>query len=174
MKASIKLITLSSLICCICIFFAQRYYANSHEPFLYNINKEEFIQMQDSYKFSQRVYDLYNLVVVLKKYKDDHGIYPISSKNGKGWDGLYSKYGESRTDWIKGLAPNYIAQLPRDPRNHTIDVEQYFYLSDGVNFKLISFHPTDCHTVKEKWPKLIDPRRGCGAYGFWTLNAWGH
>lgn len=117
--------------------------------------------------------DLVKIVIALTKYKTDHRSYPISSGQGKNWDGLYSRYGESRNNWIAGLAPDYIVRLPRDPRNSNSDIEQYFYKSDGANFKLIAHHPNDCNEVKKIAPQLVDPKRDCVAYGYWTKKAAG-
>lgn len=115
--------------------------------------------------------DLISIVEALIKYRNDHNQYPISSSNGEGFDGLYSNYGESKVNWIEGLVPKYIRDLPRDPRNLTEGHVQYIYSSDGANFKLIALNPLNCKEVALKYPTLIDPMRVCQAYGFWTTAA---
>ncbi len=120
---------------------------------------------------SIRVVDLHLISKALEKYKKTHRQYPISSEPMIGWDGLYSAYGESKFNWIDGLVPLYIHKLPRDPRMNENPMQQYFYTSDGANYKLISHAPDDCEKVMVSYPELIDPQRGCGAYGFWTRPA---
>jgi hypothetical protein len=115
--------------------------------------------------------DLISIVEALTKYRNDNKQYPISSKNGKGFDGLYSNYGESKVNWIEGLVPKYIKNLPRDPRNLTEGHVQYIYSSDGANFKLIALNPLNCKEVALEYAALVDPMRVCQAYGFWTPAA---
>lgn len=119
----------------------------------------------------QRIVDLSKIVIALEKYKIDHHQYPISSKKGNDWDGIYSKYGEGKENWIEGLVPTYIDSLPRDPRMHSSDVAQYMYKSNGANYKLIAHGANDCKEIKALYPSLIDPTRDCFAYGFWTPKA---
>ena len=117
---------------------------------------------------AKRVADLKQISTALEMYYDTNNGYPNSGGN---WDGIYSCWGDSTTNWIAGLAPTYIGQLPRDPRNHTNCGEQYIYTSNGINYKLISHGPEDCATVKSKYPSLIDPARDCWAFGYWTPGA---
>ncbi len=120
---------------------------------------------------TKRIADLKQLQTALELYYNTHESYP-SSRGGSGnWDGLYSCWGDSTSNWIPGLAPTFIGSLPRDPRNHTACNQQYIYNSDGTNYKLISHGPEKCADVKAKYPSLIDPRRDCWAFGFWTPGA---
>ena len=49
---------------------------------------------------------------------------------------------------------------------------QYAYISDGANYKLLSFYPPDCEEVKKLAPKMVYIYEGeCVAYGYWTANA---
>lgn len=116
---------------------------------------------------------LLQLAYALERYKIDHWSYPISSNGSKAWDGIKSDFGESREDWIKGLVPKYIEVLPRDPRMLDNGTQQYLYMSNGANYKLIAYLPSNCELVKLSYPSLIDPKRGCQAFGFWTDGAVG-
>lgn len=117
------------------------------------------------------VQDLVKIVYALERYKQDHQSYPVSSSNGQRWDGLLSAYGESREDWIRGLVPDYIEALPRDPRKLSDGRKQYIYKSNGANYKLIVHGATNCEEVKDRYPMLVDPARRCYSYGFWTKRA---
>ena len=117
---------------------------------------------------AKRISDLKQISTALALYYDNNNAYPNSGGN---WDGIYTCWGDSSTNWIVGLAPTYIGQLPRDPRNHTNCGEQYIYTSNGTDYKLISHQPEDCAAVKSSYPSLIDPGRDCWAFGYWTDGA---
>src|SRR5690606_9441004 len=117
---------------------------------------------------SIEVGDLLEVAYALERYRLDNLSYPVSSSNGKQWDGYFSSYGESREDWIRGLAPKYIDKLPRDPRMLSDGTRQSIYSSDGVAYKLIVHHADNCDAIKAAYPSLVDPVRDCFAYGFWS------
>jgi Bacterial type II secretion system protein G. len=118
-----------------------------------------------------RLRDLSSIAFALEKYKRKYNQYPMSSNRGRNWDGLYSNFGESKKNWIEGLVPDFMANLPRDPRMSDSGLHQYLYKSNGANYKLISHSPDDCGDVLKIFPKLIDPKRNCWAYGYWTPRA---
>jgi hypothetical protein len=111
--------------------------------------------------------DLTAIRAALQKYHADHGAYPES----QAFDGLYSKFGASKADWIAGLAPEYIPELPRDPRRNDDTDCQYLYMSDGRDYKLVRFNPDDCQAVAQSHPDMIDPAAKCAYYGYWTAAA---
>ena len=117
-----------------------------------------------------RFNDLNKLKSALEDYLKKNAAYPVS----EGFDGLYTKWGESSEEWIKGLAPKYIDKLPRDPRKSNNPSQQYLYKSDGKNYKLIANNPPDCERIKNEFPDSIDPQRDCWAYGYWSKKgiAW--
>jgi len=119
--------------------------------------------------FDERKIDFAELGQALEKYHQDHGAYPVSV----GWDGYYAPWGEAGPDWIKGLAPGYIAHLPYDPRGESAPTRQYFYKSDGKDYKLIAHHVEDCDKARNDTMTMVrvDPARDCFAYGIWTQNA---
>jgi len=113
------------------------------------------------------VADLTAIKDALAKYHADHGAYPES----EAFDGLYSKFGASKADWIPGLVPEYLPGLPRDPRRSDDKDCQYLYMSDGRDYKLVSYSPPDCQAVAAIRPDLIDPAVKCAYYGYWTPGA---
>lgn len=123
-----------------------------------------------------RLIDLTNIAFALEKYKGDHRSYPLSSGNGdhwtdKNWDSILKNSSEINTEWIAGLVPKYIAELPIDPRQDGIPEHQYIYKSNGANYKLIALNPEDCKQIRELVPIFFDERfEGCN-YGIWTPNA---
>ncbi len=120
-----------------------------------------------TYNYEKRIKDLKKIRDALDAYYRKYNSYPKS----KGFDGLYSKWGLSGENWIKNLVPVYIDKLPRDPRRNENPMEQYIYRSNGKDYKLIAHGVEDCNIVKSLNPKLIDPKRNCWAYGYWTKGA---
>lgn len=115
----------------------------------------------------QRVTDLSNIKNAVESYKNDHGVYPAS----EGFDGLYNRSGKINAQWIRGIVPDYLPSLPRDPREDFDPSDQYLYNSNGKDYKIIAHHPDDCELARRKIPDMIDPLRGCLAYGFWSTGA---
>ncbi|MBF0481337.1 MAG: hypothetical protein HQK81_08600 [Desulfovibrionaceae bacterium] len=104
----------------------------------------------------------------LAAYRARNGAYPP----GTGPEGNFDKDMKFKEDWIAGLAPEYIDKLPRDPRVSDSKNDQYYYWSDGKDYKLVRHGvPDDCKFVKSRNPALVDPVRDCWAYGYWTPNA---
>jgi len=118
---------------------------------------------------TRRLKDLKKIAEALELFYKKHGHYPVS----EGFDGLHTAWGKSGKDWIKGLVPNYLESLPRDPRKNDNPKKQYLYRSNGKDYKLIAHGVEDCSIVKSLHPELIDPKRDCWAYGYWTKEAEG-
>jgi type II secretory pathway pseudopilin PulG len=115
----------------------------------------------------ERLADLKQIQVALEKYRQSRGGYPQS----QGFDGLYSRFGYSGEQWIKGLVPEFLDKLPRDPRRNADPANQYLYASDGKDYKLISHSPEDLGYVARTRPELLDPKRTTFAYGYWSAGA---
>jgi len=111
-------------------------------------------------------------LTVLKKaldafYRNNHS-YPSTNST---WFGIKSPFGESRADWIPGLAPKYIHQLPADPRKSRTDIQQYMYMSNGKDFKLIAHFPVGIADAIKKHPELVDSKRPSWSIGIWSDSA---
>lgn len=127
-----------------------------------NIQQEEFFKLY----YAQVSKDFKEIKRALSQYKNDHEQYPEM----RAWSGYYG-FDISRPDWIPNLSPQYISQLPRDPRKLT-DYSQYMYRSNGEDYKLIINNAF----VSEKSKKYldfmeIDPKRPEKVVGMWTKNA---
>lgn len=118
-----------------------------------------------------RIKNLREIAIALEKYKKTNKQYPLSSQSGKEWDSLITRTGEVNFSWITGLAPEYIKELPRDPRQDNNSKHQYAYKSDGAHYKLIALNPDDCKYVKNIAPIYIDSHRAGCNYGVWTPSA---
>ena len=105
----------------------------------------------------KRKEDMVQLRSALEMYYSTNWTYPSS---GGSWRGAvsYGGYGTGATGYIPGLVPTYISILPLDPRG-TLD--GYLYLSDGINYKLLS------HVSPESYPSsgtFYDPVRPTWAW----------
>jgi len=85
----------------------------------------------------------------LELYFSENGSYPITT--GDAWWGECTNYGShpltGATGYVPGLAPDYIGQLPLDPKGHNADGTSGCYIyrsvsSNGVAYayKLMAYH----------------------------------
>ncbi len=114
----------------------------------------------------KRLSDLVTINDALKSFHAKTGAYPVAT------DGLKGVI-DRGNNWIPGLAPDYLPELPRDPGGAPDNNgPQYFYVSDGVGYKLIAHGVGADGSKVEVLGVKIDPGRtnehGFWAYGFWT------
>jgi len=137
----------------------ERYYEERQEYDLM-VNEEAFK--------AATLTDILALKEALQKYYNNNKSYPKSSG---GFDGIIAAHGESKKNWIPGLAPEYIQKLPVDPRKSKDSGKQYMYKSDGKDFKLIAHNPLGIEEVVSNHPELVDPIRPSWAFGAWSEGA---
>ena len=123
-----------------------------------------YVSPSPSYK--ARIKDLSQIKAALEMYHKDHGSFPLAN-----YSSLVSPKLIINEDWIPSLAPKYIPYLPRDIRKNNIPGQQYLYVSDGRDYKLIAHGVDDAKAVEKIMPDLIDPRRPDMSYGFWSSGA---
>jgi prepilin-type N-terminal cleavage/methylation domain-containing protein len=97
---------------------------------------------------ARRVRDLTEVRNALELYYADHGSYP----NTGGASNVYMDPGcassptdpsDQRTaDWVPGLAPTYIGELPRDPKPGPAN-SCYMYSSDGTSYTLTAWNTVE-------------------------------
>lgn len=118
--------------------------------------------------YLQRKRDLDNIRNALEKYREETGRYPVS----KGYDGLYSQWGSAAPEWIRGISPRYISELPRDPELSEEATPQYLYRSDGIGYKIVAHGANASTAIASRLnPEMVDPQRKDFAFGYWTDNA---
>ncbi|WP_339425823.1 sulfatase-like hydrolase/transferase [Pseudomonas proteolytica] len=121
-------------------------------------------------QYLQRKRDLEEIRTALEKYREAKGSYPLS----QAFDGLYSIWGSAAQNWIPGLVPTFLSTLPRDPQLSKEATPQYIYRSNGAAYKLISHGANaSCKIALRDAPQLVDPRRNCFGFGFWSPGAEG-
>lgn len=138
---------------------------------------DEYMNVSMAYEDVQadaRVAEMFHIAQALAAYKRDHGQYPATSaapENGVPTHVLSTteRIGPpiARGN-IPGLFPAYMARIA-SMAPHSTGEPTYFYMSDGVDFKLVYADPPDFAYAKQAHPALIDPMRP--AYGTWTFGA---
>ncbi len=111
---------------------------------------------------AKRRADLHALQTALQVYYAENGSYPSTSG---AWTGEQSAYGSHTTDYVPGLAPNYIEKLPNDPRvgtayapcNNATRVG-YLYRSNGSDYKLLAYCSPE-GTMSVTTDPFYDPTR---------------
>ncbi len=111
----------------------------------------------------KRVQDLVTINDALKAYHAKNGAYPKA-------DGLAGA-NERGAEWIPGLSPDFLAQIPRDPL-HSAGT-QYVFASDGANYKLLAQGASlvgsgNVEVLGIKIDQTRNPTPPNAAFGFWT------
>ena len=87
---------------------------------------------------ARRMADLREVQKALEMYYHDHNAYPST---GSGWWGNCSTYGSHTTSgsngYVPSLAPDYIPQLPLDPKPVGTN-GCYLYRSNGTDYMLLA------------------------------------
>ncbi len=79
--------------------------------------------------------------LALERYKAQYGVYPAQgcgSYPTYAGRGPHPAWGCSADQYITGLMPDFISELPKDPNQEDIDGYGYLYLSTGADYKLIA------------------------------------
>ena len=111
----------------------------------------------------KRVQDLVTINDALKAYHAKNGAYPKA-------DGLAGA-NERGAEWIPGLSPDFLAQIPCDPL-HSAGT-QYVYASEGPNYKLLAQGVSlvgsgNVEVLGIKIDQTRNPTPQNAAFGFWT------
>lgn len=133
---------------------------------LSSINREKAEQ-----RAQQRKNDLLILKSAIEEYRLYYRTYPNSGFNsGKKTYSVLTYQNErlnecdKPNDWIPSLSIN----LPHDPanscRNKREPYPRYEYVSDGYDYKIISYQLIGEICDKKEYENLIDPARPCNRY----------
>jgi hypothetical protein len=114
----------------------------------------------------KRVSDLVTMNDALKAYHAKHGKYPVAEKLGG--------FLERGKNWIPGLSPEFVADLPRDPAmSGDMAGPQYLYASNGADYKLVAqgvslIGGTNVEVLGVKFDPSKENTMEKAAFGFWT------
>jgi Type II secretion system (T2SS), protein G len=111
----------------------------------------------------KRVQDLVTINDALKAYYAKNGLFPKA-------DGLAGA-NERGANWIPGLTPDYLKELPLDPAHGP--TTQYVYASNGPNYKLVVAGASlvgspNVEVLGIKIDPTRNPTQQSAAFGFWT------
>ncbi len=138
-----------------------------NESELINLSVSEKNEASDvdsqEFSFNKRLLDIEIVKNALSDFYAENKRYPVSTS----WDGVYSNWGDSTPDYIKGLIPAFLETLPVDPRKSKNGRENYLYYSDGKDFKFL-VHGAPKFDLSRVDKALIDPQRPDRAYGIWS------
>ncbi len=138
-----------------------------------------FDRAQDQSRDTKRIADITSLKAALDLYFLDNKKYPVPSYgNARTANNTFSgacSLGGSQTEYVLGLASQYISALPRDPKETADRCYLYKSVSDTnySDYKLIvhALEQSDCTIAKNRFPDLIDPARQCWAAGYWSSES---
>ncbi|MBF0481335.1 MAG: hypothetical protein HQK81_08610 [Desulfovibrionaceae bacterium] len=131
--------------------------------------RSEFGPTECLSRFAKMTADLRMLAAALEKYREENGAYPRSPAPGGAENGVATVPAGA----LGGLAPRYIAALPRAPKPEYYAYDyDYRYASNGEDFALIVADGQFCLAVRPLRPQLADPSPGCRYVGYhspgWT------
>lgn len=128
-----------------------------------NISPERVAELYKSNP-PESVKELFRIVEALYVYIKDHESYPKS-------DFLLKLDSLEEDQWIKGIVPTYLQNLPNKAAPHMSDEALFIYKSNGGYFMILARHPDDCLWVKQYFSELLyDPEGECVGFGVWTTH----
>ncbi len=111
----------------------------------------------------KRVQDLVTINDALKAYNAKNGAFPQAA--------ALAGLNERGANWIPGLAPDFLKDIPRDPMHGS--TTQYVYVSDGANYKLLAagvslINSPNVEVLGIKVDPTRNPTAESASFGFWT------
>ncbi len=100
---------------------------------------------------SKRLADLHQIELALGAYYADTGSYPVTTSQWWGNCDITATWGSGNhptsgaNGWIPNLAPQYIPELPTDPKPSTNAC--YLYHSDGKNYSVLANTTVETYTA---------------------------
>ncbi|OQA04350.1 MAG: Type II secretion system protein G precursor [bacterium ADurb.Bin400] len=137
---------------------------------------------------ARRASDIKEISNVIGIYHASNGSYPSSgscsytSGTPNIWAGPAA--GCTGSNWIPGIVPAYMSELPDDPGPTTVtsmngllppgtvpgnNDRGYLYWSNGVDYKIMAHIPENCS--ESTYKTLVDPTRVCWAWSIYSSGA---
>lgn len=99
----------------------------------------------------KRMTDLKSLQLSLELYKSQYGSYPAQGCGTAGSDWAGAGPGgagfASCVSYITGLAPEFISELPKDPKFEADAGKGFYYRSNGTSYKIMIYGTVESLTV---------------------------
>ena len=143
---------------------------------LSTIGISTYSSIQQNSRNAKRKADLKEIKTALEQYFSVNGAYPTSAGNWRGTCSDFGSYGDTgATGYIPGIAPAYMAKLPRDPRESKVNTSSassscattaasncYLYRSNGTDYKILA-HCSPEGTMSSN-DSFYDPLRSVWAW----------
>ncbi len=84
---------------------------------------------------AKRISDLTQLQLAVEMYYDENDSYPQPCQGWSTWSGHSPDYGNCDSNYITGLAPDFMGTLPIDPNDTAYF--GYLYTSDGNDYMIM-------------------------------------
>jgi len=130
-----------------------------------------FSQARASARDDTRKSDLKQLALALEMYRAQHGRYPDPGCTTRTWSGhspvVNITWGCQEDIYIRGLAPEFIPNLPIDPRGKVAD-RGFFYRvnEDRTDYKVMVFGSVEEQKIDyftDEFARCPQPGGGCGS-----------
>lgn len=108
----------------------------------------------------RRIEDLKQLQTAVEMYYDTNKEYPQPCRGYGSWSSHCPAYGNCDTNYIMNIVPTYISVLPIDPRWDEGNIG-YLYLSDRVNYMIITHHSMEAICDGSDGDIVPDPGDEC-------------
>lgn len=111
--------------------------------------------------------ELKTLQLAIETYKIQNGEYPASGcgQSARRWSGPgpQGSWGTACEDYIVGLVPNYIKELPKDPNQEYVDSKGFIYSTnaDRSGYKLLSNYSVEVNFVTSYADEFARCPRAC-------------
>ncbi len=110
---------------------------------------------------AERQADIRNIQTAIEQYKQKNGRYPAMTTTGG--DGISTELENS--NYIAGLAPEFITVLPKDTRRGTGGGYAYVTNTDGTSYKVMALGTVESETVTASHPFKRCENSGVGICG---------
>lgn len=105
---------------------------------------------------------LLEVQLALELYKAQNGSYPIPGCGAASGEWAGPDHSEHGCDnYIPGLAPDFIAALPTDPKSE-VGNTGFMYRSNGTNYRFITFNAVEVKTVSSDDEFYCSTTANCG------------
>lgn len=119
---------------------------------------------QERARFTSYRSDITRINEAIMLYNAETGRYPLG--NGTGASGCVTGTG----NFISGLQPNYISNMPEVPAyNGGANYYAYCWNGSGAEYKVLRLVPSGTvPSVEQSTDVTMDPTRGWRGWGFWS------
>lgn len=125
---------------------------------------------------ARRLADIQTVNKALQLYYIDNGSYPVTTPSGMStaYTDTNCQLGTKQADWVPGLTPKYLPQLPQNISPHPWDSKTgcYQYASDGTSYVLGAWQALETGPQSTTLYRRLGFREGWAAAGNGGVQAY--